>query len=349
MANTAVIVNEFGEIGIDHMLIRTSEENIVLLDSGCLCCTIQNTLRETLADLWFGRVRGEVPLFDRVLVETTGLAEPGPIMQSITTDPLVTDNYHLDGVIACVDTKNIAHQMERQQEVTGQIAIADCILLTKTDITTLDAIASIETSIENINPAATKLHVVNGEIEPEHVLGVGIRDSENKTLDTAQWLHEEAYINSDRHNHDVNRHGEDIRADCFYIEQPVSWAGLAAWCELMTDAHGNNMLRVKGIINITEAGSPVIVHGVQGNFDRPIRLDTWPYEDRRSRLVIISRGLDRNYVRNTLKVLDLPSGSGRPANFEEVIGNIQSMSNKIENTVSKSGIHNIETGQHQTK
>ena len=318
LRNTAVIVNEFGEIGLDHLLVRASEENVVLLDAGCLCCTINNTLRETLGDLWLGRVRNELPLFDRVLVETTGLAEPGPIMQAITRDPFVTDHYRLDGTVTCVDAVHVIAQLERQPEVVHQIAVADRLILTKTDLIPAHQAQAVTARLAGLNPAARVLRRQKGEVTPGDVLDVGLVDADTGRPDPVRWLQADVYDHH-RHAHDGNAHGEDIRAHCLRIEHPVSWAGLAAWCELMGQTHGDALLRVKGIIGIAELGKPVVVHGVHRRFDTPVRLAGWPDADTVSRLVVICRDLDEAYIRATLEVLRLPPGSGRPLTLAEVV------------------------------
>ncbi len=322
MGDAAVVVNEFGEIGLDHLLVRASRENVVLLDSGCLCCTINNSLRETLGELWMGRVRAELPRFHRVLVETTGLAEPGPIMQAISGDPFVRQHFRLDGVVTCVDALHAGAQLERQPEVTRQVAVADRLLLTKTDVAGRAAAQAITARLRVINPAAPVLEVVRGAVSADQVLGAGLYDPDRHAMDVTRWLAEAAHRDAESahaHAHDANRHGERIRAHCLRVDHPVSWAGLAAWCELMAETHGEELLRVKGLVGIAETGKPVVVHGVHRIFERPVRLADWPDEDRSTRLVIISRDLDAHYLQRTLAVLALPPGAGRPASLAQAI------------------------------
>jgi G3E family GTPase len=338
--NTAVIVNEFGVIGLDHLLVRAADENIVLLEAGCLCCTINTTLRETLGELWLGRVRNELPLFDRVLVETTGLAEPGPIMQAISRDPFVTDHYRLDGTVTCVDAVHVMAQLQVQAEVVQQIAVADRLILTKADRVSVADADAVEARLQTINPAARVLRRTNGNVSPEDVLDVGLINARTGLVDPLPWLREDAYAkptlannshshhgnyrNNDgsshdnKHEHD-SRHSDDIRAHCLRIDHPVSWAALAAWCGLIGEAHGEVLLRVKGIIGIAETGKPVVVHGVHRVFDAPIRLPDWPDADTRSRLVVICRDLDEAYLRKTLEILRLPRGSGKPLDLAAAI------------------------------
>ncbi|MFT5173616.1 MAG: G3E family GTPase [Gammaproteobacteria bacterium] len=332
LRNTAVIVNEFGDIGLDHLLVRAADENVVLLDAGCLCCTINSSLRETLGDLWLGRVRDELPLFDRVLVETTGLAEPGPIMQAITRDPFVTDHYRLDGTVTCVDAVHLMSQLQRQVEVVHQIAVADRLILTKADRVSLAEADAVAARLATLNPAARVLRRQHGEVTPGDVLGVGLLDAHSGHANALRWLHADAYApqthtgheHGNDHGHDhsdghSSRHSTDIRAHCLRIDFPVSWAGLAAWCELMGETHGDALLRVKGIIGIAEIGKPVVVHGVHRVFDAPVRLPEWPDADTTSRLVVICRDLDEAYLRKTLAILRLPRGSGRPLNLSSAV------------------------------
>jgi G3E family GTPase len=318
MAGAAVVVNEFGEIGLDHLLVRASRENVVLLDSGCLCCTINNTLRETLAELWVGRVRAEIPCFDRVLVETTGLAEPAPILQAITRDPFVREHFRLDGVVTCVDALHAVAQLDRQPEAARQVAVADRLLLTKTDAAAPGVVDAVRARLRTLNPAAPVLAVVRGEVAPEQVLGAGLYNPRKQALDVPRWLAEAAYRDA-AHAPAPSRHGERIRAHCLRIDHAVSWAGLAAWCELLAQAHGESLLRVKGLLGIVETGKPVVVHGVHRVFDRPVPLDDWPDGDRGGRLVVICRDLDAAYLQRTLKVLELAPGAGRPASLAEAI------------------------------
>lgn len=320
LSNTAVVVNEFGEIGLDHLLVRAGEEHVVLLNAGCLCCTINNTLRETLADLWLGRVRAELPSFNRVVVETTGLAEPGPIAQVITNDQFVTRHFRLDGIVACVDAVHAPRQFDIQPEVARQVAVADRVLLTKTDLVSPAQRDAVRERICAINPPIAPIEVVRGDVAPELLTNIGLYDDVSPAPNVERWLNAQPDVTVERaaasdHAHDRNRHGEDIRCDCFYLDHAVSWAGLAAWCDLMGETHGDALLRVKGIIEILETGKPVVVHGIHRLFDRPVRLDQWPDADRRSRLVVISRDLDARTIRETLAALRLPPGSGRPASF----------------------------------
>jgi G3E family GTPase len=297
-ANSAVIVNEFGEIGLDHALVQSSTDNVVLLEAGCLCCTIADSLHETLADLHFRRVRGEVPPFERVVIETTGLADPAPILNTLLGNKLVTQHYRLELVVATVDALNGAHEFERHREVAKQIAVADRLLITKTDLATASQVSQLEQLLKRLNPGAELFKSSSGSAALDAFSGGCFSQAKNMLAYAAH-----------SHGHDVNRHDALIRAHCFVLDGPVSWSGLAAWCRLLADTLGERLLRCKGLVEIAESGEIVFVQGVQRVFHSPERLPGWPDADRRSRLVCITRGVDEAELRLTLPALKLPAGS----------------------------------------
>jgi G3E family GTPase len=296
-SNTAVIVNEFGEIGLDHALVQSSTDNVVLLAAGCLCCTIADSLHETLADLHFRRVRGEVPPFERVVIETTGLADPAPILNTLLGNKLVTDHYQLDAVIVTADAAHLSHQLARHREAVKQIAVADRIVITKVDMVAAAQVEDVERIIRQLNPGAQLFRSQRGSAALE---AFRADFSQAKTLS--------AYPSHD-HGHDVNRHDEHVRAHCFVLDGPVSWSGVAAWTRLLVDTLGDRLLRCKGLVQIAETGELVFLQGVQRVFHTPERLAGWPDADRRSRLVCITRDTDEAEVRRTLPALRLAAGS----------------------------------------
>jgi G3E family GTPase len=296
-ANTAVIVNEFGEIGLDHALMSASTDNVVLLEAGCLCCTIADSLHETLADLYFRRVRGELPPFERVLVETTGLADPAPILNTLLGHRLVTDHYRFDAAIVTVDALHAPGQLERHREVAKQIAVADRLVVTKVDTATAAQVEEVESLLRGLNPGAKIFRSRQGSAALEAFRDLTVQA---KTLGDYE---------PHRHGHDVNRHDEHVRAHCFFLDGPVSWSGVAAWSRLVVDTLGERLLRCKGLIEIAETGEIVFLQGVQRVFHKPERLPGWPDADRRSRLVCITRDADEAEVRRTLPALRLPAGS----------------------------------------
>jgi G3E family GTPase len=308
MARVMVIVNEFGEIGLDHELIETADEDAVLLRSGCLCCTIRNDLIETLQDLACRRARGEMAPFDRVVIETTGLADPAPILQALLTDPIVASRFRLDGIIATVDTVAGEATLDRHIEAVKQAALADRILLTKTDLADAAACAAIESRLRAINPVAPLLRARHGAIEPAQLFDIGGYDPAGKSMDVGRWIEEERYAGRDAHHGDgappgVNRHDDHIRALCLALDRPVCGEALDRWLEGLLRFKGPDLLRFKAIINVAELPGPLVVHGVQHVIYPPVVLKAWPSEDRRTRMVFITYDIDETMLRNSLAAL----------------------------------------------
>lgn len=306
MDETAVIVNEFGEVGIDHALVASSDENTVLMSSGCLCCTIRGDLIDTLRDLFGRRERGELPAFKRVVVETTGLADPAPILHTLMADRGVVERFRLDGVISTADAVNGAATLDNHVESVKQAAVADRILLTKTDLATVEMLEDIRARLSAINPSAPILPVAMGEVHPDALFDAGLYNPATKTADVRGWLRDEAYTRAagqgghHDHGHDVNRHNDRISAFCLYFETPFEWEKLSYWLELLATYRGDDLLRVKGLFNVAGLDVPLVVHGVQHIFHPPATIDAWPDDDRRSRVVFITRNLDRGTIEKTL-------------------------------------------------
>jgi G3E family GTPase len=279
MGETAVIVNELGEVGIDHHLLRRVDERTVLLDSGCLCCTLRGDLADELRDLLDRRDRGEIPPFRRVVVETTGLAEPAPILYTLLTEPVVQHHYALEGVVTTVDAVNGSAQLDRQPESVKQAAVADRLVVTKTDLADGRA---LEERLGRLNPAAAILEVVHGEVEPDALLGGPDRDP--RDFDVPPESHE---------------HGEHPQAFVLVLDEEIDWTGFGIWLTMLLQAHGERVLRVNGLLNVGAEG-PLLLNGVQHVVHPPQHLEAWPDEDRRSRLVFIVRGVDEAAVRASL-------------------------------------------------
>ncbi|MGQ0751000.1 MAG: CobW family GTP-binding protein, partial [Betaproteobacteria bacterium] len=259
MAGAAVIINEFGEIGLDHLLIATPSENTVLLSSGCLCCTVRGDLVETLADLYRKRRDAAIPSFDRVIVETTGLADPVPILQTLVTDPELAPFFGLDSVVTLVDAVNGAQQLDQHPESVKQAAVADRLLLTKTDLASTEATAGLRARLARINPGARISSPVRGEADPGELFGAGM-DGTGNAAAVQRWLGEAEFARAEAHHHehDVNRHDDHIRAFCIHHDAPVSAAGLEVWLNMLAALRGARLLRVKGLLNVD--GAPVAIH-----------------------------------------------------------------------------------------
>lgn len=300
LADTAVVINEFGEVGLDHLLVETAAEDTVLLASGCLCCTVRGDLVASLRRLLMRSGGGELPRFRRVVVETTGLADPAPIIQTLMTDPLLSGSFRLDGIVTTVDAVNGASQLDRQTEPVKQAAVADRLVLTKTDLATEEDVAALSERLRRLNPAAPILAAEHGEIDPALLLDAGLYNPETKSLDVRRWLKAEAYAADaphGHHHHDVNRHDDHIRAFCLRWEPPLRWDAFVDWAEMLSASQGDRLLRLKGVLNVAGVAGPVAVHAVQHLFHPPVELPAWPDADRTSRIVCITRDLPERALR----------------------------------------------------
>ena len=280
MAHTAVIVNEFGEIGLDHLLLERLDGETVVMAAGCLCCTIRSDLAITLISLIQRRGLGEVPAFQRVVIETTGLADPAPIAQLLMTHPDVTEAYHLAGLVSTLDTRLGLAQLADTPECVKQVAMADVVVLSKTDLPGAQADA-LRARLHALNPGVAT--VIAAAAGPEILLNPG--PPENIDLGDLTEAHHP-------HGHDVNRHGDGIRAVPLVIDAPQDWVSLSMWLSFVISTHGKHLLRVKGVINVAGAPGPVVINGVRHIFHEPVHLPAWPDADRRTRLVFILRDLD---------------------------------------------------------
>jgi G3E family GTPase len=319
LRRTAVVINEFGEIGLDHELVQRSDENFILVRNGCVCCTVRGDLISTLGDLSVRQQRGEIACLERVVVETTGLADPAPILHTLMNDQSLLDDYGLGAVVTTIDAVNGLDTLDNHQEAVKQVGIADLLLLTKTDLAAPSALSVLRDRIAAINPGAKTLQSINGEISPADFFATGLYRLESKTAEVQNWLNAEAYDDAELHPHPHhpehdhakttedarNRHGDRIKAYCITREQPISWAGFSAWLDLVSAMRGNDLLRVKGIVNVIEHPSrPTVIHGVQHIFHPPIQLDEWPSDDHRTRIVFITRDIEKEVIEETLRVFE---------------------------------------------
>ena len=302
MARAAVIINEFGEVALDHLFVSTPGDNTVLLANGCLCCTIRGDLVETLADLLTRRSAGGIPAFDRVLVETTGLADPVPVLRTLASDEMIAPRLRPGAVITLVDGVNGERQLDDCPESVKQAAVADCLLISKTDLAEPAALRRLRERLARINPAAQVQDVAHGSIAPEHLFGAARLDPAAERGTVERWLNENAY-RKQQPPRALERHMDGIRAFAIRHDEPVTGAGLTAWLNLMAALKGARLLRVKGIVNV--AGGPVAVHIVQSVIHEPVALESWPSADRGTRIVFITRGMERSEIEATLPALGL--------------------------------------------
>jgi G3E family GTPase len=273
MGETAVIVNELGEVGIDHHLLRRVDERTVLLKSGCVCCTLRGDLADELRDLLGRRERGEIPPFRRVVVETTGLADPAPVVYTLLTEPVVKHHYVLESVVTTVDAQ---HGLSREESVK-QAAAADTLVVTKADVAPG---STVEEQLGRLNPAARVLTVSFGDVDPEQLFAPTQHPREAPA------------------GREAHAHG-DVGAVTIVIDDAVDWTAFGLWLTMLLQARGSEIFRVKGVVNAGGEG-PVLVNGVQHVVHPPVHLDAWPDDERRSRLVFIGLGLEREALERSL-------------------------------------------------
>lgn len=295
LADTAVIINEFGEVGLDHLLVEHVDDGIVLLSTGCLCCTSRGDLVDALERLLRSLDNGRA-VFSRVIVETTGLADPAPVLHTLMTHPYLVMRYRLDGIVTVVDAVNGAATLDAHAEAVKQAAVADRIVLTKTDLmtsptdqTSLDALRA---RLHALNPAACFLDAAVGEADAAHLLDCGLYDPTDKIPDVKRWLAAEAYADPHHHDHwhDPNRHDAHIRAFALTTPQAIPVSAFEMFMELVRSLHGPNLLRVKGVVKLAEhPDMPIVVHAVQHLMHPATRLERWPDDDRSTRMVFIVR------------------------------------------------------------
>jgi len=320
MQKTAVIINEFGEIGLDHALIEHTDENIVELQSGCICCTIQGDLNKTLIDLFDKMMNGKVSSFNRILIETTGLANPVPIIHTLMSSIELIRIYSLDGVITVVDSINGEKTLDLHEESLKQLALAEKIILSKTDIVDKDEINSLIYRIKEINPVSQIVFSKFGNIPLEEIFGLGAYDPYKKSEDVKKWLAAEKYKDKKHHHHhDVNRHSENIRAFSMMSEKPVNMIAFSFFRDMITAALGANLLRMKGIINIAGEEHPAVIHGVQHIFHPVQWLETWPDNDRRTKLVFITQNIKKKQIEDFFRpLMGLDKEKGLPKEIFEL-------------------------------
>jgi G3E family GTPase len=316
LQDTVVIMNEFGEIGLDHLLVETVDEGMVLLSAGCLCCTVRGDLIATLEDLLRKRDNNRILPFKRVIIETTGLADPAPILHAVLYHPYLSLRYAVEGVVTVVDAVNGVQTLDAHREAVKQAAVAERIVLAKTDLAQdRSSLVELQKRLQQLNPGAT---IIKAGASVEEIVAGGLFGLDGKIADVAEWLKTEAVEKAEHeshahqhahhhhghdhhhhhhHHHDVNRHDERIRAFCLTSDQPIRQGTLDMFLDLLRSSQGAKLLRVKGLVALAEDPEhPVVIHGVQHVIHVPAVLPRWPSEDRRSRIVFIVDDLERETV-----------------------------------------------------
>ena len=300
MTRSLVLVNEFGEVGLDHLFMERLDGDMVLLQSGCVCCTIQGDLDGTLRDVARRLANAEMPPFDRVLLETTGLADPAPILQLLLNTPMISHDYRLDGVVTTVDAVNGGRQLDEHVEAQKQAAVADRLLLSKTDLAEATASADLRVRLAALNPGARLYEVIQGDVDPALLFDSGPFDPAGKGERVTEWLNAEAHAHTHHHHHhDRSRHDAHIGSFCLTFEEPLYWERFHRWLSGVRAVWGDRLLRVKGVLDVVGESQPLVIHGVHRTFHPPTLLARWPDSDRRSRLVFITRDLDRATVESS--------------------------------------------------
>ena len=326
MNDAAVIINEFGEVGIDHLLVTAADEQMIELADGCLCCTVRGALVDTLAMIADALQTGGIRPVSRIVIETTGLADPAPVMQSVMGNPVIAQNFEIEGVVTVVDAVNGLATIERYPEAMKQVAVADRLVLSKLGMVDAVVAERLRTRLRELNPHARMIDGDSEEAGSATLFETGLYNADTKLPDVARWLHDEAHADAHHghdhdhnhahghehhhhggdehahhhHHHDVNRHGDSIRSYAITHDQPLQRAAIDMFIDLLRSAHGDKILRMKAVVALADDPSrPLVLHGVQSIFHRPERLPAWPEgATRETRMVIITDGLDETYVRD---------------------------------------------------
>ncbi len=330
MAGTAVLINEFGEVGIDHHLVEKLDDTMVLLDSGCLCCSVQGDLIAALKQLHQRASKREIPPITRVVIETTGLADPVPVIYTLMEERFVAARYVCDSVLTAVDATHGATQLDCHQEAVRQVAMADRLLITKCDLADPATRADLDARLDTLNPGALRLEVRNGQVNPDQLFGSGIYSTAGKLPDVAAWLGEEHALEKlareaeaaapMRWNHkpaprpQTRRHDDSVSSFVVRFDKPVAWYGFAVAMGGILESYGPRLLRVKGLMNVAGDDLPQVIQCVQNVAYPSLRLPAWPaggpFDDHQGRLVFITRNLgedERDIIRTLLE--NLPSNS----------------------------------------
>ncbi len=324
-SDTAVIINEFGEVGIDNFLVEASGDALLEIANGCLCCTVRGELVDSLASIMDGIQTGRLRPIRRIVIETTGLADPAPVMQSVMGNPVIAQNFELDGVITVVDAVNGVSTLDRHQEAVKQVAVADRLIISKQSMADASQLAALKSRLAALNPRALVVDGDSGEAGTAAILVNGLYDPATKIADVDRWLHDEMANDTEEHHHhdhghdhhddhhhghehhghghhhhhhDVNRHGDDIRSFSIIHERPIDPMAIEMFIDLLRSAHGEKLLRMKAIVALSDnPDRPLVLHGVQSVFHPPQRLPKWPDgSDRRTRMVLITQGLEEAFV-----------------------------------------------------
>lgn len=310
MAGAAVLINEFGEVGLDHELLDRIDDTVMLMKSGCLCCTVRGEVADSLSDLFSRRARGEIPAFDRVVIESTGLADPFPVLSTIRAHPVLRSHFTVGQVITTVDVVNAGAQIKARDEAVRQIGAADVIALTKTDLCAPAETSALRTRLERLNPAARVL--VARDTAPGEMLSEDpARWTQTAPEPTPAEPNELAHDGERGHHHHHHDTGLGVVSFSLVIQERIDWTAFGIWLTMLLNRHGDRIFRVKGILDVAGEDRPVAVHGVQHLVHPPVHLSHWPTNERHSRLVFILEGLDPEVIQRSFHVFNRLSNPAR--------------------------------------
>ncbi|MEL6171276.1 MAG: GTP-binding protein [Pseudomonadota bacterium] len=295
----AVIMNEFGDVGLDHDLIEETTEEIILMQSGCLCCTFRGDIAKTLGSLMARLKRGELS-FDRVVIETTGIAEPGPIMHTLVVDDLIAPYYRLDGVITVADAATGLDTLGEHTESVSQIAMADLIIITKTDLVSEEDVSRFENRIDSINASAPRIYSDHGYVPISRLFGLSALREDASSEEITQWLGKSSSAHLGTHNH--HKHGK-IVSGSIELWEPIPANVFDFWLDMLIALKGPDILRMKGIVHVEGMEQPFVFHGVQHIFDSPVLLKSSKSTDTNSRVVLIARNMSKEDLQTSLDML----------------------------------------------
>jgi len=310
MRDTAVIINELGDAGLDQIFANSNlaqniesehiADNTVLLSSGCLCCSLKNELADTMRDLFFKRALQAIPEFKRLVIETTGMADPGPILANLMNEPVIESVYRLDAVVVTIDSIYGLEQLANNKEALKQAAVADVLLLTKTDLASVEQISTLEQKLNALNQGATQHKVIHGELDPAFIIDIGLFDIANKQAQPQRWLREPGKSKLIKGTLPPNVHDDAITSFTVTMPMPLKWRDLKPVILKLCQTHGENLLRLKGIIHADDQAAPLAIHAVHFTPYPPTLLEGWSEDNPTSRIVIIGKGLDELEIRKIL-------------------------------------------------
>lgn len=307
LAGTMVLVNELGEIGIDHHLVEHASESTLLLENGCLCCAMRDDLKAALKDLHSRRARGEIPRYERIVVETTGIADPVPIAYTLLAEPVLQHHYRLGNVVTVVDAVNAPAQLDRFEEAVRQVALADRLVASKLDLAGPAALEALRPRLAALNPTVPILAADSPDLDPVDLLVTDVYHRRSRGREVERWMRSTREAMAADGGPAGGGHGSPhaaVTAFCFTFDAALDWTAFGVWMSMLLHRHGDRVLRMKGLLNVAGVPGPVLVNGVQHLVHPPAHLDRWPDEDRRSRVVVISTGLGREAIERSLQAFN---------------------------------------------